>query len=531
MGPLFCVSVRFLDATFHGRRDGGMAEWPPSPLRLFQALARVAAATSPSATLAQASVDALAWLERQPPPTIVAPLASTSAGYRLSVPNNAMDIVARAWSRGNYSNTGDASEATHRTMKPVRPTRLLGRDAVHYVWALTEATSPPDRRHIKLFEQWAASLVAVGWGLDLVVGQARLLSDEEMSVLPGERWYPAGLTNGLGWRVPATGTVQNLMSRHEAFLARIGPAGFTPPPALAAYDTIDYRRGIDRRSPSIAAFSLLKLDTSGFRSFDTARSALTVAGMIRHLVKRAAQQTGWSEQSINAFVLGHGNHDVEQHVPVGAKRFAYFPLPSVERRGADTRTIGRVRRVLISSFSDDTRQEIEWARRALSGQELIEEIGQTPTALLGLLPATDATIRQYTKPAAQWATVTPVVLPGYDDPAHYRRRLQNRVGAVEQKQLLARLDDRVDALLRRAIVQAGITEDLAAHAELSWRKEGFWPGSDLADRYGVPDHLRRFPRYHVKIDWRDALGAAVAVPGPVCIGGGRFLGVGLCAAF
>ena len=39
-----CLSVTFLDGEFHGRRDGGESEWPPSPLRLFQALVATAAA-------------------------------------------------------------------------------------------------------------------------------------------------------------------------------------------------------------------------------------------------------------------------------------------------------------------------------------------------------------------------------------------------------------------------------------------------------------------------------------------------------
>jgi hypothetical protein len=30
----FCLSIRFLDMAFHGRRDGNQPEWPPSPLRL-----------------------------------------------------------------------------------------------------------------------------------------------------------------------------------------------------------------------------------------------------------------------------------------------------------------------------------------------------------------------------------------------------------------------------------------------------------------------------------------------------------------
>ncbi len=77
----------------------------------------------------------------------------------------------------------------------------------------------------------------------------------------------------------------------------------------------------------------------------------------------------------------------------------------------------------------------------------------------------------------------------------------------------------------------GYVEALADHAELQWRKVGFWPGTDLADRYGVPDHLKRFPCLHVRLHWRDAQGSPVQVPGPVCFGSGRFYGLGLFAAF
>jgi CRISPR-associated protein Csb2 len=59
---------------------------------------------------------------------------------------------------------------------------------------------------------------------------------------------------------------------------------------------------------------------------------------------------------------------------------------------------------------------------------------------------------------------------------------------------------------------------------------GFLPGTEPAGRYGVPDHLRRLPRLHVKVRWRDAEGQPVRVPGPICFGGGRFYGIGLFVA-
>src|SRR5262249_52386731 len=96
-------------------------EWPPSPLRVFQALV-AAAARKNGGGLASGSRAALQWLEETQAPSVIAPAGESGSGYCLSVPNNAMDIVARAWSGGNYSNTGDANPATHRAMKMVRPT-------------------------------------------------------------------------------------------------------------------------------------------------------------------------------------------------------------------------------------------------------------------------------------------------------------------------------------------------------------------------------------------------------------------------
>ena len=45
MSNVLRILVRFLDPepAFHGKRDGGEPEWPPSPLRLFQALVDAAA--------------------------------------------------------------------------------------------------------------------------------------------------------------------------------------------------------------------------------------------------------------------------------------------------------------------------------------------------------------------------------------------------------------------------------------------------------------------------------------------------------
>jgi CRISPR-associated protein Csb2 len=186
---------------------------------------------------------------------------------------------------------------------------------------------------------------------------------------------------------------------------------------------------------------------------------------------------------------------------------------------------------MLTSLADGCADEITWARHMLSGEELINESTKQADALLSLIPTSDPVIRCYTRAATTWATVTPVILPGYDDPEHLRRRMKTGKLSAEQKlRTLERLSARIDGLVRKAIVQAGFSKELADHAALEWRKVGFWPGTELADRYGVPDHLKRFPRFHVKVQWRDTQDKPIEIAGPICFGGGRFYGLGLFAA-
>lgn len=460
--PHFFLSVRLLDDTFHGEGAGGRPEWPPTPLRVFQALVAAAARLDGDEIPGTAKA-ALMWLERRPEaPVVIAATGVKGAGYRLSVPNNSMDVVATAWARGNESNSGDANPSTHRTMKAVRPVLLPEESAVHYVWRLPEPLDKGVCGHVKVLGEIARRIAAVGWGMDLAIGHSGLLLEQEVESLPGERWLPVGSVNENGLRVPVAGTFEDLVQRHERFLRRIGPQGFDPPPPLSAYRIAGYRNATEPEARPFAAFSLLRPDGSDFRPFDTARSGLTVAGMMRSAVRATAEQSGWPLAKISSFVLGHGEAGMgDQHVAVGPHRFAYLPLPSMELRRTNRMvTAGSIRRVMLMADSRGG-GEIAWATRMISGQEIRYVTRPQAVAVLSMIPASDRMVQRYTRRAAEWATVTPVVLPGHDDPRHYRRRMEAPLDADEQKDLLARLDARIDSLIRKAMLQAGYSRLLA----------------------------------------------------------------------
>lgn len=292
---------------------------------------------------------------------------------------------------------------------------------------------------------------------------------------------------------------------------------------------VEYRRATDPAPLPLAAFSLLKSDASGYRAFDPVRTGLTVAGMMRHAAVQGTRQAGWDEAEIASLVLGHGeSQGANAHIPVGPHRFAYLPLPSIQVRGkGGDEHVGAIRRVLVTSFSRACSRRVAQLRRILAGQDLFDKSTGEVKALLSLVPTTEKMVRRYVSSSATWSTVTPVCFPGHDDPRQYRRRLNRGVDAQEQKRLLSRLDTRADALIRKAIVQAGYSEELAKNASIEMRNTGFMAGVSRADRCGVPNHLSRFPRKHVRIRWFDRNGNPVRVSGPVCLGAWRFLGLGL----
>ena len=108
-------------------------------------------------------------------------------------------------------------------------------------------------------------------------------------------------------------------------------------------------------------------------------------------------------------------------------------------------------------------------------------------------------IARYTSASRWWSSVTPVFLPGFDD----------------DKQ------SKAEKLFLTAARQADLPLD--SIAELTLRKAPFWPGSQHPSQYFLPRHLRGKPGWHVRLVFREP------VAGPLTVGAGRYVGLGLFA--
>lgn len=549
MSQYFCIRLEFLGGRFHGRGEGGEPEWPPSPLRVFQALTAACAALANERKEVQTFAEPLRWLERQDAPRIHAPAARAAQPYRLYVPNNSGDIVARSWDKG-----GEASLAKHRTEKDVRPLVLEDQQPLHYLWALHESDAAATA-HTEALAEAVRVITHLGWGIDQVTADARIIDSTEADALIGERYIPVHQAAARRLPAPVPGTLAALTARHQAALGRIRRESknqvFVPVPRLTTLRWVDYVTADEPLALDIRVFALAPVPSKDgnprtnaqFQAFDAVHQTRALVGMVRGLVTNAAfqDQLGW-EPSQLAKLHGHGEARGEaSHQPVEGPRLAIVPLPSYEWLGSHRGlNIGDSRRLLITMLKGSDAPALDDIAHLLAGRQLqrdpVEETQQpdkkvkTPEALLMPIEPDKMVREHYTARAHTWATVTPVVLPGHDDPGGVRRKLASRKNDLDSErknELIRRLDARTELLLRRAIVQAGYSQTLANHAEIAWRSGGFLPGLALASEFDVPDHLQHFRKVHVRITWRDCSGNLLKLPGPLLLGGGRFVGFGL----
>lgn len=524
MSNFLRITVRFLtpEPSFHGKRDGGEPEWPPSPLRLFQALVDAAASRWRGSQFDDCAKPALERLQVLTP-EIVAPAHVVGTPFRTAVPNNDLDVWAGPISKGNEPKKQPNELKTMKTIQPIRIRLGEGkdRDALHYLYSLRELSADDRQEFTNRIGAAARSVTHLGWGIDMVAADADVLSEAEAAELPGHRWraVPSG---GVPLRVPKAGTLANLMEKHAAFLGRLSADGFKPVPPLSCFDVVSYHSptaGGAMPARPVAAFEIHRTiedqesepSKSKFRPFHHVRRVATVAGMVRHATATVARRIGWSAEVVMRRVEGHG--DEKDGQATSDDRLLFLPLPSRTPNGVEG-----IRRVLVVGPPGF---DLAPLRRQLNGEELIDRDTCQPVAMLSGIGSTDKGVMPYLGESETWSTVTPVILPGFDDPDGLRKKLKERVNADEQKHLLERLDSRILCLIWKAFHQAGWTADALAEASVEYRKVGWFRGLDQAGNYDLPP--LKFPRYHLRVTFPRK------VRGPIAIGAGRYRGLGLMA--
>lgn len=501
MTRAFLIAVRLHDGCYHGSGD-----WPPSPARLFQALVAGAAR---GGTLPEGDRAALAWLESLPPPRIGAPPSRLGQGFKAFVPNNDLDAVG-----GDPARIGEI-----RAPKPVRPRHFDGDAPLAYLW-----TFEPDaaaESHARALTGIAERLYQLGRGIDMAWARgevldaaeagARLAADGHSIRNPGRGGAGATLA------CPKPGSLASLETRFSAARRRFSMTGagrrarqlFTQAPkpdfAQVPYD-----------SPhSLLLFEIRHAAEDGAFAPQAPRGTAALTERLRdHAAARLRRGLG-DAGLVERVVVGRGSVEADK-----AQRIRILPLPSIGHR----HVTGSIRRVLVDVPSDCpiVARDVAWAFSGLP-LDIDAETGEIATAGAVLVAAEDRSMLsrygvEAGPPARVWRTVTPAAL----SQGAARRRIDPRRVREEAKGGAERLGEEAGAAdaARQAVRHAGIGVEVAS---VRVQREPFAARGERAEAFAPGTRFAKERLWHVEMVF------ARPVAGPVAIGDGRYLGLGLMA--
>lgn len=466
-----CIAVTFLTGRYHGE------EWPPSPARLYQAIV-AGVMTCGYAQYAPIVEPALRWLEGQKPPLIRACSTQDAVQYRIAVPNNDMDVIAKEWLAGRA-----ADPSKLKTMKLVNARQMEGNSThVRYIWSVDHEEALPMLEPIR---KAAHCLHTLGWGVDMAY--ADLTDGEGLNTL----YEPA--TSGELLAVPMPGTLDDVHATYQRFSKRTMGRGVDTHTRISMLRMQPYRPLGSEIRP-VARFLLMKPDTDELKSIAW-QDCMKVAGWFRHAAAEHLRDE-YGDQFIEEYIQGH------TQAADKSRRISYVPLPSIFGKYGD----GRMRRGIIVEPPDSGGEVVRLLELKLTGCTLSNNHGQL-VCCLGPSTANDWTFNQYLPgvPRKTWRTVTPVILHGYNIARH---------GTISVC--------KTEHLLLRAFAMAGYGEEMIEG--LAFQGAPFWPGTKHASAMQVPNHLEGYPRLHVQVQFK------TGVRGPVLAGIGRHYGIGLFAA-
>lgn len=502
MSNALVLTVRLHDGRYHGRGD-----WPPSPARLFQALVAGAAR---GAALAREDREALCWLERLPPPEIVAPPARPGQRVVSYVPNNDLDAVGGELTRVGEIRVAKVHEA--RLFESGRP--------FLYVWLFDD--SPGSLAQARLACDLASRLFQLGRGIDMACAEGVVLRREEaasrLEELAGSRYWPTGPAVDTGLQCPTEGSLASLEARFRAFTERIAPSPggkgwrFAQPPkplfARVAYGSPLTYQMFELRS---------LVHGDAFRPWPQQEASSLIVRLRDRAVERLSRAWPHRGAVVERALVGRDSVEADKR-----SRVRILPLPSIGHDHADR----AIRRVLVEVSADCplSAADVFWGFSGTIVEQAVDPDTGEVLRDTRLLPAVaPEMLRHYgiaepREPSRWWRTVTPAALP----PLAARRRIDPRRSREEAKGGRERAEEEARAV--SSVVQALRHAGVAARVTtVRVQREPFARNGRRAEAFADGTRFGKERLWHVEVSF------AEPVAGPLVIGDGRYLGLGLMA--
>ena len=476
---LWFLTGRFVAASFNDRTS---PEWPPHFARFFSALVSAWAESGED----KREASCLRWIESLGPPQIVASPASYRTSKSHFVPIN--DVQVNAEAAEKLSLFPDYRPKQERHFPSCTPHR----EKVVFYWDTS------DTGYIDVLQSLLERVTRVGHSSSLT--NCRLIANP-----PAANLVPAQ-DGELQLRTVGRGqfdALKRMYDRHQGLRPRSLPFEFT------RYDeAYESDRPTPISSDSPVEWVIYSFN-AGSRLLPSAVTA-KVASLFRRALFR------YINDPIPEVISGHlpdGRPTRERHIRV-------VPLPNVGSQHADGRIMG-VALAIPHSISDDDRSKLylglnDWETKRNDGEiELYFGSSRTVTLSRVFDQSVLVSLRPHTwsSPARVWASATPVALPRH--PGKLGR------GKPETRRRSWREAERILAL---CCEHAGFPHPARIHASNKPYVNGASPVSDFP-LFIQTDHKRgsKITRclLHARLEFEQA------VNGPIVLGAGQFLGLGL----
>ena len=448
------------------------------------------------------TLNALEWLERLPPPTIAAPRGIPGQAHTPFVPNNDLDAVLSA---GEFHRL-DKALAAVRVGKPVRPILFDAEVPVVYCWTIDGGSA-----QVSALCEAAERLYRLGRGIDMAWAEASAVcADDARRRLSGHGgivYLPAtGGDAGLDLLCPRSGTARSLAARHAAARNRFRAAGtnrkqarvFVQPPK-PILKKVSYNVPPDRL--------LFELREGGVHSDLAFREMKEVSLFVQEVRDKVAARLcgavpAWAG-IVERYLIGRGASDADKF-----SRVHIVPIPHIRRPRADTGI--RQLAVYVPHSCPLRADDLAWA----FAQVCWTDDGGAVTAEMRRIGDDEGLLASVEHHSRSWRSVTPLALPtasrhrrGSTPPAAARDGA-NRVGE----------EARVASTVQLALHHARIVTPLAA---VSVQREPFDMQGDRAESFAVGTRFSPGAMWHARIQFTEP------VAGPLLLGDGRYLGLGL----
>lgn len=475
----FRLSAFFTLGTYHGK------EWPPSPMKLFQAIIGSVAALSAKNSMFDTEVlHTLEWFEGLKPPIIYSEESPSTSTYSINPPNNNDDKTMSEYTTGSKKEFLIIKDKMARnTTKKI--TRRFMSKPVHYFWQIEHE----DKKYADHIITLAEYVSCLGRGIDSAWIQG-CIEKERPNFADMKKWIPSSLITSHILYSPASGSLKSLVNRELHRRNRMETRQFVDPPIV--FDRIYYDVSGKKNKRPCRIYDIRKLDGSAFQPW-MQENLIVLTGMVRHQLGKLH-----NGDALSSFVMGHGIDP--------SWRLSWVPLPSIGHKHAD----GLIRRIMIMGPNGADENLMD---RALHGMQFAELESYENKEVVAFIHEADSqekkmegSIKDYFGQSNQWYSVTPVLLPGYVTRGH------------DQKGKL--VPQKIEKLVQNALESSGLPEA----KEIIIQKAPFLKNGVKAGDFQTPKHLSRYPQYHLKITF------PFTIEGPVVAGVGRHYGLGLFAA-